>query len=110
MYLPLILKHVTLSGNKDFIIPKDSGDKDLINSLINTVNKQKSLQTNLITGQPSLQIDYSDYGRIQKMKEDPDFKNKLSDKFELLSRYGLLHYYPQIYTERIVEPPNKIKK
>jgi hypothetical protein len=66
--------------------PKDSGDKDLINSLINKHNKP-------------LLVDYSEQGRYLQLRNDPRYPLLLNhpeavhDWEVLASTYGLLHQY-----------------
>lgn len=72
--------------------PKDSGDKDLINSLINTVNKTQS--------QTPLLVDYSENARIAQLAHDPYYLKfnqsgqpmQESDIYFLANKYGLTHH------------------
>ncbi len=96
------LNRVSVSGSDHH--PKDSGDKDLINKLIN--EKQKDNQMTLTGPQnpQNLLIDYTDLGRISKMKQDPDFLNPNIPRKYLAYKFGLMHYYQDPNEPQIDEP------
>jgi len=102
----------TITGNRvttsgDSRNPKDSGDKDLINSL---QNKLLGL-TNKLKDPPL--IDYSEEGRLSLLKKDPEFLSLLQnpsateDEFvRLAEKYGLLHLYYGLKRKHDLESPN----
>ena len=71
------LNRVSISGSDRH--PKDSGDKDLINSLINKLHKP-------------LLVDYSDSGRLLKLKQDPDFQHLTQDPNASEQDYAVIFY------------------
>lgn len=97
-------KRVTTSSG-DARHPKDSGDKDLINSLINKLNGSANKPTQL--------IDYSVEGRLLQLQKDPDFlrlqqnPNAPEDDFvRLAEKYGLLDYYYALKHKHELNPPD----
>jgi len=96
---------VTVSGGD----PKNSGDNDLINAQMNQINKLLALK-NQPDDQKSppqnLMIDYTDAGRIEKLKRDPDFLNPNIPKKSY--KYGLMHHFNDPEQEPEIEEVENI--
>lgn len=98
---------MTVSGGD----PKNSGDNDLINAQMNQINKLLALK-NQPDDQKSppqnLMIDYTDTGRIEKLKRDPDFLNPNIPKKFMAYKYGLMHHFNDPEQEPEIEEVQNI--